>query len=395
MKTEPATAPADLFEADPLDAALVGPGPAATVLVGTGPVDTGPRAEPSASMVGAAALVAVLAFVVLARTVLVTALDRPGVRTWTTVFVAICVQALPFLVLGVTTSGLIVAFLPDGALPRVLPRRALWSVPAAAAAGAVLPGCECSSVPVAGRLIERGAPAPAALAFLLAAPAINPVVLVATSIAFAGRPVMVLARFLASLAAAIVVGWVWARWHPVEVAPASDVPRLGRSSTRDGAVASAGARHGHGHPAPAPAPAESARGARGAATTFVGAAHHDLLHAGGYLVLGAALAATLQTVVPTSALDRVAGAGPLAVLALAGLAVIVAVCSEADAFIAASLVQFSLTARLAFMVVGPMVDVKLVAMQTGTFGRRFAIRFAPLTLVVAVAAAALVGRILL
>ena len=393
MKTEPATAPADLFEADPLDAALVGPGPAATVLVGTGPVDTGPRAEPSASMVGAAALVAVLAFVVLARTVLVTALDRPGVRTWTTVFVAICVQALPFLVLGVTTSGLIVAFLPDGALTRVLPRRALWSVPAAAAAGAVLPGCECSSVPVAGRLIERGAPAPAALAFLLAAPAINPVVLVATSIAFAGRPVMVLARFLASLAAAIVVGWVWARWHPVEVAPASDVPGLGRSSTRDGAVASAGAHHGHGHPAPAPA--ESARGARGAATTFVGAAHHDLLHAGGYLVLGAALAATLQTVVPTSALDRVAGAGPLAVLALAGLAVIVAVCSEADAFIAASLVQFSLTARLAFMVVGPMVDVKLVAMQTGTFGRRFAIRFAPLTLVVAVASAALVGRILL
>ena len=322
-------------------------------------------------------------------------LRRPLVQLWTTVFVAVCVQAMPFLVLGVTVGGLIAALVPDGALTRVLPRSPVLSVPAAALAGAVLPGCECSSVPVAGRLIGRGAPAPAALAFLLAAPAINPVVLVATSIAFAGRPVMVLARFLASLAAAIVVGWVWARWHPVEVAPASDVPGLGRSSTRDAAVASAGAQHGHGHPAPAPAPAESARGARGAATTFVGAAHHDLLHAGGYLVLGAALAATLQTVVPTSALDRVAGAGPLAVLALAGLAVIVAVCSEADAFIAASLVQFSLTARLAFMVVGPMVDLKLVAMQTGTFGRRFAIRFAPLTLVVAVGAAALVGRILL
>ena len=350
-----------------------------------------------------------LGAVVLARTALASVLDRPGVRTWTTVFVAICVQALPFLVLGVTTSGLIVAFLPEGALQRLLPRRALFAVPAAAAAGAVLPGCECSSVPVAGRLIERGAPAPAALAFLLAAPAINPVVLVATSIAFAGRPVIVLARFLASLLAAIVVGWTWARWHPVEVRTGG--PGIGRS--RDGHDDD---RHDIGHDdrhdigydigqdaandhdhddadrrsgTPRVDPPRERLG------TFVGAAQHDLLHAGGYLVLGAALAATLQTVVPTSALDRVAGAGPLSVLVLAGLAVIVAVCSEADAFIAASLVQFSLTARLAFMVVGPMVDVKLVAMQTGTFGRRFAMRFAPLTLVVAIGAAALVGWLLL
>ena len=69
--------------------------------------------------------------------------------------------------------------------------------------------------------------------------------------------------------------------------------------------------------------------------------------------------------------------------------------SEADAFVAASLTQFSLTARLAFMVVGPMVDVKLVALQAGTFGRRFAARFAPLTFVVAVGAAVAVGAVLL
>jgi uncharacterized protein len=65
------------------------------------------------------------------------------------------------------------------------------------------------------------------------------------------------------------------------------------------------------------------------------------------------------------------------VVALAGLAVVLAICSEADAFVAASLSQFSLTARLVFMVVGPVVDLKLVALQTGVFGRRFALRFAP------------------
>jgi uncharacterized membrane protein YraQ (UPF0718 family) len=77
------------------------------------------------------------------------------------------------------------------------------------------------------------------------------------------------------------------------------------------------------------------------------------------------------------------------------LAVALAVCSEVDAFVAASLRQFPLEARLVFLVVGPAVDVKLVAMQVGVFGRRFATRFAPLTFAVAVVSAALVGRWLL
>ena len=124
-------------------------------------------------------------------------------------------------------------------------------------------------------------------------------------------------------------------------------------------------------------------------------AQHDLLQAGGFLIVGAATAATLQTVVPRSILDSVAGSGAAAVLALGGLAVLMAICSEADAFVAASLTQFSLTSRLVFMVVGPMVDVKLIALQAGTFGGRFAVRFAPLTFVAAVASAVLVGRWLL
>ena len=94
---------------------------------------------------------------------------------------------------------------------------------------------------------------------------------------------------------------------------------------------------------------------------------------------------------PRSVVDAVADSGPFAFLALAGLAVVMAICSEADAFVAASLTQFSLTARLAFLVVGPMVDVKLVALQAGTFGREFALRFAPLTFVVAVMSSVLVG----
>jgi hypothetical protein len=168
----------------------------------------------------------------------------------------------------------------------------------------------------------------------------------------------VAARFAASLATAVAVGLLWTR--------------VGRDTWIDRA------RHG------------STEGET-RWQSFAQTAQHDFLHAGGWLVVGAITAATLQVVVPRSVLDGVAGHPALAVIALAGLAVVLAVCSEADAFVAASLNQFSLTARLVFMVVGPVVDLKLVALQTGVFGRRFAVRFAPLTLAVAVACGCLVG----
>jgi uncharacterized protein len=181
---------------------------------------------------------------------------------------------------------------------------------------------------------------------------------VSTAVAFPGRPEMVAARFLASLATAVVVGLLWAR--------------LGREAWIDRT------RH------------HSVDG-QTRWRSFTQTAQHDFLHAGGWLVVGAMTAATLQVVVPRSVLDQVADHQLLAVAALAGLAVVLAVCSEADAFVAASLNQFSLTARLVFMVVGPVVDLKLVALQTGVFGRRFTLRFAPLTLATAIVSGCAVG----
>ena len=80
---------------------------------------------------------------------------------------------------------------------------------------------------------------------------------------------------------------------------------------------------------------------------------------------------------------------------MAMLAVLLSICSEADAFVAAGLPQFSMTSRLVFLVVGPVIDLKLLAMQSGVFGRRFAMVFAPVTLLVAVASAVFFGQVLL
>jgi uncharacterized protein len=290
-------------------------------------------------------------------------LDGSAVQFWSTVLVSIVIQALPFLVLGVLISGAIAALVPPGWLARALPRQDALAVPAAGLAGAALPGCECASVPIAARLRANGVSPAAAFTFMLAAPAINPVVLVSTAVAFPGRPEMVLARFLASLLTSIVVGLIWSR-----------VGREAWMTTR------ARSRLVEGD-------------SRWAA--FTETARQDFLHAGGWLVVGAMAAATLQVAVPRSVVQQLAGDELLAALCLGLLAVALAICSEADAFVAASLRQFSLSARLVFLVVGPAVDVKLVAMQTGVFGRRFAARFAPLTFAVAVVCALLVGRWLL
>ena len=304
--------------------------------------------------------IGLLLVVVVGRGWLVAHMASPRVLTWLTIFVSIVIQATPFVVLGTVISAAIAVLVPPAFFARALPRRPVLAVPVAGLAGAFLPGCECGSVPIAGALVRRGVAPAAALAFLLSAPAINPVVLVATSVAFPGKPQMVIARLVASLLAAVVMGWLWLRLGRAHWLRPKDRPELA----------------GLG---------------RGAA--FIAACRADMTQAGGFLVIGAVTAATLNVAVPPRWLHAVAGHPWLSVGALSLLAVVLSICSEADAFVAASLTQFSLTARLAFLVVGPMVDAKLFAMQAGAFGRRFALRFAPATFVVAVLSAVLVGAV--
>jgi uncharacterized membrane protein YraQ (UPF0718 family) len=206
--------------------------------------------------------------------------------------------------------------------------------------------------------MSRGVTPAAALAFLLSAPAINPIVLASTYVAFPDDPMIVVARLVASFATAIVMGWLWLRFGKGEW-----LRMPGRSHLT-------GATKWH---------------------TFRLTATHDFLHAGGFLVVGGLAAAVFNVAVPQAWLETLAENPLLAVLALALLAVVLSICSEADAFVAASFTEFSPTAKLAFMVVGPMVDLKLMSMQAGVFGRAFAARFAPTTFVVAVSFSVLVG----
>ena len=282
--------------------------------------------------------------------------------TWAVVFLAISIQSVPFLVLGVVISGALGTLIPVGSLHKVLPKKQVYAVPLAGLAGACLPGCECGSVPIARRLVDGGVGVGPALTFLLAAPAVNPVVLISTSIAFNGNVRMVAARFIGSFLASVLTGFAWLRLG--KGVPLTDSGKRGTEVS-------------------------------GRKRAFVDAVVHDALHAGGFLIAGAAVAATIRVLVPNTWMESAGNSMIVSVVIMATLAILLSICSEADAFVAASLTQFSLAARLVFLVVGPAVDLKLAALHYGTFGRKFAVRFTPLALVSTIVCATIVGKILL
>lgn len=313
----------------------------------------------SRPVVGQAEIVALGVVVLLiAGRWLAPLLDHPSLQTWSTIFVAIVVQSVPFLVMGVLLSAVISSVLSERVLNRIVPKNPLLGVPVAGLAGIGLPGCECAAVPIAGGLMRRGVAPAVALTFLLAAPAVNPAVLVSTAVAFPNQPMMVLARFVASLLTAVLVGW-WC------LARGARLPLL--------------------------RPADSHLNALSGRGRFVATVRHDFLHAAGFLVMGGILAAAVNTFVPRSIVETVAGQAVLGILTLAAFAFIVALCSESDAFVAASFTAFSDTAKLVFLVVGPAMDIKLAAMEAGQFGLPFARQFVPVVIITAMLSAVGIG----
>jgi uncharacterized membrane protein YraQ (UPF0718 family) len=209
-------------------------------------------------------------------------------------------------------------------------------------------------VPLTRRLVRKGLPLSAGIAFLLAAPVVNPIVIASTLAAFGPGP-WLYTRVGLSLLIAIATGGVFAfQRRPEQLLLAASRPVI------------AGGAELKTEPAPArPAP----RGWRlGEVLTI---AVDEFFEMGRYLVAGGLLAAGMQTVVPQSALLALGGGPVLSVLVLIALAVLLSVCSTVDAFIAlAFLGTFTPGSVLAFLVYGPMVDIKSTLMFLGVFKRR-------------------------
>jgi uncharacterized protein len=273
--------------------------------------------------------------------------ENETLATFGVIFTSIVVEALPFILLGAAASAAIAVWVPARAFARMGRLPAPLQVPAAAVAGFAMPVCECGSVPVARRLMLRGLRPSAGIAFMLAAPILNPIVLASTWVAYgaAGRALeMTAARAALGLTVAVLAGWL--------------IGRGGESVLRTRAEDEL-EEHDHG----------SSTGG------FVEHLASDFVFMGRFVVLGAAVAALLQTVVPQDALSSVANATIVGALALMALAV------------AVSFTAFPLGSQLAFLVLGPVVDAKLAVLYGATFRRRFVLQVLAVAVPVALAGA--------
>lgn len=268
-------------------------------------------------------------------------------QVFVTIFLGIFIEAAPFLLAGSLVSGVIAVFVSDAMLHRFLPRAAVPAALSGAALGLLFPVCECGVVPVTRRLYEKGLPMSVGIAFLLAAPVINPVVIVSTYAAFGWGPVL-WSRVAVSFVVATVVGLLFHLAHPNEIlrttlSPAASTP-----------------------PGHQPTPPLNTR-LRQALNT----AGDDFLDMARYLIIGSLLAAAMQTLAPQRTLLAV-GQGPVtSVLAMQALAFVLSVCSTVDAFLALAFSStFTTGSIISFLTFGPMVDIKSALMFLGVFQRR-------------------------
>ena len=284
------------------------------------------------------------------------------VSTAWAIFQGLLLEAIPFLLLGVAIAGLARWLVPQTAWIQRLPRNPLLAPITGALMGFALPACECGNVPVARRLLASGAPMGTAFGFLFAAPVLNPIVIASTWAAFPDQPWLLVARPLGAFVIAVMLSFLLVQLPETQLLehallserrmsqPLSTVGLLERSG---GLV---------GDPIRELTPTQSTRLR---ASEVLEQSSREFLDLLALLVLGCLIAALVQTWLPRSWLLAVGGAPTGSILALMLLAVVVSVCSSVDAFLALGFAaQVTPGALLAFLLLGPVVDLKLVGLFT-------------------------------
>lgn len=292
-----------------------------------------------------------------------------------TIFISIVMEAIPFVLIGVLISGFIQAFVKEKWMARIMPRNRYLATIFGCGIGLFFPSCECGIVPITKRLINKGMPLHAGIAFMLTGPIINPIVLFSTYIAFGNDWQMVGIRAGLSIAVAFSVSIILSflfRELPFRIQNGQAAAALEHSSEHLAIRIPVGKR----------------------LYEVVVHAIDEFFSVGKYLVLGAFIAACMQTFVPTSYLLHLGSNPVTSSLVMIALAFIISLCSEADAFIAASFRStFTVGSLSAFLVFGPMIDIKNTLMLLGTYRGKFVVTLIALVAFFTLAGSLIVGRL--
>lgn len=308
-----------------------------------------------------------------------------------TLFLSLLVEAMPFLLLGVLLSSSLLFLTDERKLINKLPKNPFLGALVGSCVGFLFPVCECGNVPVARRLLIKGVSPGVAVAFLLAAPTINPVVIWSTWVAFGEQPQIVIFRVLFSLAIATLIGFVFSwqvesksllqpalvklLWTKTAQPKFSQEPQLervpallqsgtflldrGEALPMDGSLLDT-------LPSFTPGMTSLSK-----SQLFLNNVVQELRELGGILILGSAIAATIQVFVPREFILHLGQDTITSILAMMLLAAVVSICSTVDSFFALSFAAtFTSSSLLAFLVFGPMIDIKAIGLMLSIFKPR-------------------------
>ncbi|QAY66565.1 permease [Paenibacillus protaetiae] len=320
-------------------------------------------------------------------------------------FISVVIEALPFMLIGVIVSAILEVFVPERMIRRLIPRNPFFGIVAASFIGIIFPICECGMVPAIRRLISKGMPLYTATTFLVVGPILNPIVFWSTLTAFRNKPEIVWSRMGLAFLTAIAVGLIIHRFVKTDQLKPIEGEGKGHGHAHDHAhdhVHSHAHDHAHNHNDADSHSNESAP-PRGLAVRGISKLTDAMSHSigeffsmGKYLLIGALLVGVLQAFVTRDNLETL-GHGPAGSnLIMMGLGFLLSLCSTSDAFVAQSFTAtFSSGALIAFMVLGPMLNLKGVLMMSAVFKPRFVLLYGSLVIVMVYAGTWVLGQFIL
>lgn len=270
------------------------------------------------------------------------------------IFIAILLEAIPFILLGSFVASLIEVFVSNEKLVKLIPKNKILSSIVGLGLGLVIPVCDCAVIPISKRLIKKGVPINVAITFMLSSPIINPIVLISTYYAFGnGNMDIFWARLIGGIVIAFVIGLIMNVFTNKRILIENGKSYgCGCGCLQDGEELTIKNR----------------------IKSVVIHMSKEFMDVFTYLIIGALIASCVQVLLPQSVLTYFGNNTILSIIVLMIFAYLISLCSTADSFVGkALLANFNETSVLAFLLVGPMIDIKNTMVLLGNYKKKFVI----------------------
>lgn len=305
-----------------------------------------------------------------------------------TLFLSLLVEAIPFLLLGVLLSSAMLLFIDERQLILKFPKNPILGAFVGSCIGFLFPVCECGNIPVARRLLMQGVPTSITFGFLIAAPTINPIVIWSTWTAFRDQPEIVVFRVIFSLAIATIIASLFSLQkepqpllQPFLANRLNTILRYSKSVNKSelpnlSMLLQSGTflLQEQGKITKLDSSLSLSQSAK--IRLFFDNIVQELRELGGMLIIGSAIASAIQVFIPREVILSLGQGTISSILVMMVLAAIVSICSTVDSFFALSFAStFTTSSLLAFLIFGPVIDIKAIGLMLSIFKPKIIIYF--------------------